>query len=312
MGWGRPDEKRISFIKLVRAELGIEISEAKARFERLLDTGEPVVLPASTGNAASLARKCTDLGGEARALSGHANPSVPDLRANDELADIKRQLGLIQAGVALNDRIRAIEGIRPDLRVADGSAGYELSRMNCAAVGRYRLEPQSASDWTGELDLPPSLVSYYADFGPKNLSLESYGNAFFLPALNELWEHQAGYRWSVSTGAKRARVEEWNDDWLAVAHAGADPFILSCSTGQVLYATHGAGSWEPRELFDDLGQMAATLTAVGAVCASAGRDLTDEDSIVRPRWRAFLEADVEVALGSRAHALEVLATLGFG
>ncbi|MGF1466687.1 MAG: hypothetical protein ACFCGT_11185 [Sandaracinaceae bacterium] len=48
IGWGRPGEKRISFIKLIRAELGVGLADAKARFERLLDTGEPAVVPAST------------------------------------------------------------------------------------------------------------------------------------------------------------------------------------------------------------------------------------------------------------------------
>lgn len=314
IGWGRPGEKRISFIKLIRAELGIGLADAKARFEQLLETGEPLVVPASTGRAAELARECHGLGGEVRLLCGHANPSVPDLRANDELADIERQLGEIQEDVARRDWMSAIEGVRPDLRVsANRSAGYELARENCTAVGRYRLEPQPASDWSGEVDLPPALVTYYAEFGPKNLSLDAYGNPFFLPGLKGLWNYQAGYRWSVSaSGAEQARDEQWDDDWLVVADGGADPFILSRSTGRVLYAMHGSGSWEPEELFDDLGQMAATLTAIGGVCASAARDLTDDDSLIRPRWRAFLEADIDAALGSYGRAPDVLATLGLG
>ncbi|MCU0676646.1 MAG: ribosomal protein L7/L12 [Myxococcota bacterium] len=313
IGWGRPDEKRVSFIKLVRATLELELAEAKARFEQLLETGEPVVLPASTREAETLARACHDLGAEVRLLSGHANPGVHDLRANGELADIKSQLGQIRAGVPPREWIEALEKIRPDLRVTHAPEGYLLARMNCAAVDRYRLGTQPASDWLGELDLPPFLASYYVDFGPKSLSLESYGDAFYLPALKELWDRQAGYRWAVSPrGARRVHEEEWNDDWLVVGGAGADPFIVSRSTGQVYFAMHGAGSWEPRELFDDLEQMAATLTTVGALCASAGHDFTDEDGFVRSRWRACLEADVEAAVGSRARALDVLATLGFG
>lgn len=319
IGWGRPGEKRISFIKLIRAELAVGLADAKARFEKLLDEGRPVVIPAATPRSFDLAREVWGLGGEVRVLSGHANASVRGLAANDELSDIQSQLDDIDERVARRDWLSAIESVRPDLAIGPEETrkrlrGYELARAACRAIGSCELKSQPTTDWTGELALPAPLAEYYRDFGPMDLTLKAYGNPYFLPALENLWAHQRGYRWTVSSSGSaldRPRHENWDDDWLVVADEGGDPFILSRSTGRVLRADHGRGSWEPGEIFESVEQMAAVLTAIGSVCASAGMDLTGDDCFIRPRWRAFLEADLDDALGSSGGA-DMLAVLGFG
>lgn len=319
IGWGRPGEKRISFIKLIRSELEIGLADAKARFESLLDTGKPVVIPAATPRSFVLAREVWGFGGEVRVLSGHANPSVQGLAANDELSDIQDQLDDIHERVARRDWMHAIESVRPDLAIGpeqihEPLRGYALARASCSAIAGYELRSQPATDWTGELPLPAPLVEYYEEFGPMDLCLKAYGNPYFLPAFGNLWAHQRGYRWTVSrsgSSLEASRNEDWDDDWLVVGDEGGDPFILSRSTGRVLRADHGCGAWAPHEMFESLEQMAAALTAIGSVCASAGTDLTDDDSLIRPRWRAFLEADLDDALGSSAGA-DTLAALGFG
>lgn len=48
----------------------------------------------------------------------------------------------------------------------------------------------------------------------------------------------------------------------SIADQGADPFILSRSTGKILFATHGEGDRNPGEAFDNVAQMAVTLAAV--------------------------------------------------
>src|SRR6266852_14956 len=102
------------------------------------------------------------------------------------------------------------------------------------------VQPQPASDWTGDVPLPPSVSQFYEEVGPVDISIESYGNPFFLPRLSKLWERQAGYRWHGWTGE---RIEDWDADWLVVAGHGAGPFILSTSSGLVLFDHHGRGRW---------------------------------------------------------------------
>lgn len=318
IGWGPPDQ-RIRAIRLIRSELEIGLADAKARFEQLLDVGTPVVIPAANPRCLDLARELCALGGEVRLLSGHANAKVRGLVANDELDDIESQLRDIRSRVARREWLSAIRGARPDLAFQPGQAhpqlgGYALARANRDAIARHERQPQPVTDWTGELALPEALAEYYATFGPADLFLTSYGNPYFLPALKNLWAHQAGYRWEVLDAKKPLegrRVEDWDDDWLVVGDEGGDPLILSCSTGRVLGAEHGRGAWEPSDVFESVEQMAAVLTAIGAVCESAGTDLTDDDGFIRPRWRAFLEADVDGALGSSTCA-HVLEALGFG
>lgn len=191
IGWGRPGEKRVSFIKLIRDELALGLADAKVRFEALLGEGAPVVIPASTPRSFELAREIRGLGGEVRVLSGHANARVQGLLANEELADIRRLLEDLGEHVAARDWMRAIESVRPDLAVAPEDdrkrlTGYQLARANCGAVAHYHIEPQPETDWTGNLPLPGPLAGYYEKLGPVDLSLEALGNPYCLPALKNL------------------------------------------------------------------------------------------------------------------------------
>ena len=96
-----------------------------------------------------------------------------------------------------------------------------------------------------------------------------------------------------------------------VADEAGDPFIFDSSSGKVLLAVHGQGSWDPYPLFPDLRTMAGSLAALGKVVVNAGVDLCNDDCFIQEQhFRAALN-DVQSFLGTETHALEVLSILGW-
>jgi hypothetical protein len=168
--------------------------------------------------------------------------------------------------------------------------------------------PQSPGDWQGSFPLPPCLEKFYREVGPIDITIEGYGNPYFLPRLASLWSFQAGYRWNSLSGEP---IEGWDDDWLVVADEGGDPFILSRSSGVVSYASHGQGEWDPDELFPDLNTMAASLGVLGAIIQEAGLDFTDDDCQIRSEYRKQAFAQLHDLLDSRRLAKRILAILGW-
>lgn len=178
------------------------------------------------------------------------------------------------------------------------------------------LESQPATDWRGDFALPAPLEAYYREIGPlgdfindnvgySGVSIPTVGNPFDLPPLAKLWDLQAGYRWH---GITKQRLEDWDDAWLVVASQGGDPFILNRDTGEILFAQHGGGAWNPSEIFPDIITMTACLATVGQVCDEAGDDLWTEDETVNPVFRAILETRLMAILGD-ASAATALADL---
>lgn len=170
-------------------------------------------------------------------------------------------------------------------------------------------QPQSASEWLGDIPLPALVEKFYAEIGPSSITIENHGNPYFLPSLASLWQFQTGYRWHGITGE---RLPEWDDDWLVVADEGGDPFILSISTGAILYAHHGEGVWEPEVIYPDIFTMAACMAILGSIVKDARNDFTDQECRIRPRHQAEAMRRFEEILGSRAEAEAVLGLCGCG
>jgi hypothetical protein len=172
-----------------------------------------------------------------------------------------------------------------------------------------QLKPQSAGDWNGSFELPPEVNAFYCEVGPVNLDIPGYGNNYFMPCLANLWQYQAGYR---SEGTNGCRIRGWDDDWLVVADCGADPFIFSRSSGAILFATHGAGRWEPTPIFANIFEMGASLAIVGSVVTATGRSLTDEKGYILPSCRAVALTGLAEVAGSIGAAENVVGQLGWG
>jgi hypothetical protein len=169
------------------------------------------------------------------------------------------------------------------------------------------VRPQPASDWTGDLCLPACLECFYETVGPFDVTIQQAGNPFFLPRLSALWDMQLGYRWSLSGEP----CEDWDNDWLAVAHECEAVFILSCRSGRVLHDLHGGGTWRPTELFPDLNTMAACLASLGAMAISAGNEFTAPDCTIRTVYLDRAVVELQEFLGSSASARFVLGKLGW-
>ena len=200
---------------------------------------------------------------------------------------------------------RADEDLKPHKKGENMTS--EHARYLISLHGKVASQPAKA--WKGTFSLPDSLARFYDEVGPVDVDIEAYGNAFHLPRLAKLWAMQAGYRWE---GGTKKPIPDWDDDWLVVADQGGDPFILSRSTGAILFDEHGSGRWQPRPLFPDLNAMAACLGLLGEVVVSAGDDLTDEKSRIQPKHRARAVSGLRDILGSEAEAESVLKALSWG
>lgn len=186
---------------------------------------------------------------------------------------------------------------------------YHLAKQIIArAFPHERLLPQSANKWRGEFPLPNEVAHYYSALGPVDVTLDDYGNPFFLPSLARLWEFQAGYRYHPGT---KERFADWLDDWLVIANQGGDPFIYSRSSGTILHALHGQGVWEADELFANLEQMVTAFAIIGGVVVGAGEDLPDTEGYLKGEHVAAARASLVRWLGSEAKADVMLASLGW-
>ena len=194
---------------------------------------------------------------------------------------------------------------------------YEHLRKLLAPWGA--LKPQPASDWTGDFSLPQVVAAFYENVGPWGKIVHAHHGQTGLridarlrvdiPPLSRLWDFQAGFRWDGNT---RERVKDWKDEWLLVAYAEADPFILDISTGQVLFAFHGAGGWYPKVFAPDLVTAFGALATIANTKARLGETeaFIDEESFeVLPAATQEVEDDLAAFLGGRTEAVQILKVL---
>ncbi|MBN6112372.1 hypothetical protein [Xanthomonas bonasiae] len=192
---------------------------------------------------------------------------------------------------------------------------YAALRTLLAPWGELR--PQPASDWQGPIPLPATLADFYAQVGPwgetyhahvgpTGVSLDIGGNPVDIPPLHKLWQLQAGYRWNAVSGE---RLADWSEQWLVVADQGADPFILDVASGEVLFAFHGAGAWQPKRLAASLDSAFGGLATIANAMAELGDDAFDETDELRATARAAVASSLASYLGSAAQAAQFLDAL---
>ena len=179
------------------------------------------------------------------------------------------------------------------------------------------LQAQDENHWQGPFPLPAVVARFYAQVGPLGIEINAKvghagitipGLEVWIPPLQRLWSHQAGYRWHGISGEP---IDDWPSNWLVIADHGADPFMLDMDDGRILFAQHGRGHWDADVFLEDLPTLMAALAAAGTAYADAGDDLysDDEDGGIRVEHdEAALQALAQV-LGSRLEAECVLESL---
>jgi hypothetical protein len=170
------------------------------------------------------------------------------------------------------------------------------------------FRPQSASEWRGDFPLPDTLLEYYRAFGPVDLTIEGYGNPYFLPRLEQLWSYQEGYKYDGNT---LERFPDWDKDWLAIADEGADPFIFSISRGVIFHAFHGEGTWEPVELFTGLSEMVNTFSILSRIVTLAASGFTNPDSTIRDEFKNQAHQAILELTGFSHRANIIITRLGW-
>lgn len=185
-------------------------------------------------------------------------------------------------------------------------------RQLLSSLGELRA--QHTSQWTGNIPLPSDIADFYAQIGPwgeviyesvgsVGISLSAGGNPVSIPPLHKLFNLQAGYAWQSDPSQP---FDDWPAHWLVVAEQGGDPFIHDSRTGQVFFAFHGAGNWEPTFFAPDL------LTAMGALAtvANAHEALSEQelnlDDGLTPAGKAKIMSALAKFLGSEDEAQRLL------
>jgi len=179
------------------------------------------------------------------------------------------------------------------------------------------LQAQDENDWQGPFPLPPVVARFYAQVGPLGREINAKvghagitipGLEVWIPPLQRLWSHQAGYRWHGISGEP---IEDWPSNWLVIADLGADPFILDMDDGRILFAQHGRGHWDAGVFLDDLRTLMAALAAAGAVYLQAGDDLynDDDEGGIRAEHQETAVQAVAQVLGDRLQAESFIETL---
>ena len=106
----------------------------------------------------------------------------------------------------------------------------------------------------------------------KRIVSESILLPFFYPEEGEFESFQDGYRLaSRKTGEELAddAPGQWRKSWRVIARNGMDdPFFVDFALGDaspVYFAYHGAGSWKPIKVADDIVKFEEILTALAAL-----------------------------------------------
>lgn len=110
------------------------------------------------------------------------------------------------------------------------------------------------------------------NFIRKRIVSESILLPFFYPDEGEFESFQEGYRLTDrKTGEEFAddTPGQWRKSWRVIARNGMDdPFFVDFALGDaspVYFAYHGAGSWEPIKVADDIVKFEEILTALAAL-----------------------------------------------
>lgn len=187
----------------------------------------------------------------------------------------------------------------------------DMLRTLLAPFGQLRS--QSPSEWTGKRALPTPLqefyqqvgplgTTYHETVGPVGCTLTVGGNPVCIPPLRKLESLQAGYAWSKSPDDT---LDDWNPNWLVIAEQGGDPFMYDQTTGQVLFAFHGAGVWAPAVFAHDLYTAIGAIACVATSYCELDDNQFDDEALTETGYHTIL-TDLATALGNADEAQRML------
>ena len=123
------------------------------------------------------------------------------------------------------------------------------------------------------------ISSLIRNFIRKRIVSESVLLPFFYPDEGEFESFKEGYRLANrKTGEELAddAPGQWRKSWRVIARNGMDdPFFVDFALGDaspVYFAYHGAGSWEPIKVADDIVKFEEILTTLAALAAPCSLD----------------------------------------
>ena len=128
LGWWADVQNRISFVHLLRRELGLRLGDAKRMLDVSLDAGEPISVTISpSSRAPAVARTIAAMGAEVRLLSGHAGC---DLAAAAQLQAIQEALRAFHCDAHPTGAARCAAAARicPELALAEAPEPGERAR----------------------------------------------------------------------------------------------------------------------------------------------------------------------------------------
>ncbi len=133
----------------------------------------------------------------------------------------------------------------------------------------------------------PDAREFYARFDPQNVVIASLWGDLTLFPFAALEQEQAGYAFNAKT---RAPEEEWPAGMLVFGECSADPLIINpAEAGEILFAMHGQGKWDPLPIAADLDGFLKTCIAWLDMERQRGEKLFNEDDeLAEESWGLFV------------------------
>lgn len=121
---------------------------------------------------------------------------------------------------------------------------------------------------------------FYTRHNPVEVVVESIWQDITFYPFADLDDRQIGYATDGSTGEAAA---DWPQNMLVIADSGSDPIMLDPSAdGEVFFAVHGMGSWDPQPIAQDIGGLLKLSIAWLEMSEQRGVELYDDTGDLHP------------------------------
>lgn len=135
---------------------------------------------------------------------------------------------------------------------------------------------------------------FYSRHNPVEVVIESFWQDITFSPFADLDDQQIGYATDGRTGDT---VADWPANMLVIADSGGDPIMLDPSVdGEVFFAVHGMGTWDPRPIAQDIGGLLKLSIAWLEMSEQRGDGLYDDTDELHPSSIALFR-DLAAAQG---------------